>query len=261
MGSEGHQGYRAGVPRAAGEGLVGAGAAELGFLWLWGIGGRGGRRGARRNTGGKGPGWGGWEQHLVVPQHRDPHPNPAPTCSARCFLPPSRRTGHSCFSPALSTCASARPRLTSQHRGGRSPTMAPTPRWDHPSCGPNGDGEFPTMPWGDPEAGQDVGGMQGGGMPSPARLCPMGRPAKEWSGTLSVGAMWGGPEWGWGSPVASMGVSCAICGARMAGDALRVPVGSPWGMWGPRGAQGVPVGLRDCPIGGIVDPCGVLGVP
>lgn len=47
----------------------------------------------------------------------------------------------------------------------------------------------------------------------------------------------------------------------MAGDALRVPVGSPWGMWGPRGAQGVPVGLRDCPIGGIVDPCGVLGVP
>lgn len=74
MGSEGHQGYRAGVPQAAGEGLVGAGATELGFLWLWGVGGRGGRRGAGRKTGGKGPGWGGWEQHLVVPQHRDPHP-------------------------------------------------------------------------------------------------------------------------------------------------------------------------------------------
>lgn len=79
-----------------------------------------------------------------------------------------------------------------------------------------------------------MGGMQDGGMPSLTRLCPAGRPAKVWGGSLSVGTMCGGLEWGWGSPVASVGVSWVICEAHMAGDALRVPVGL-------HGGCGVPV--------------------
>lgn len=206
MGLEGHQGYR--------DGLAGCRCRRTGIPVAAGRWRQRRKKRSREEDGRKRAGMGGrWEQHLVVSQHRDPHPNPAPTCSTRRFLPPSRRTGHSCFSPALSTCASARPRLTSQHRGGRGPTTAP--RWPPPRGGttpalvPEGMGSFPQCT---------------GVTPRPAKMWGRGGWDAGWGDAFpplphraaSQGVGWdplsGNRVWGAG---VGMGVPSGICGGLL----------------------------------------------
>ncbi|KAM9656427.1 uncharacterized protein ACIBXB_008861 [Morphnus guianensis] len=278
----------------------------------------GGREEAGAQRGGAGvmpAGWGPTSRDGQRPHGAgDPHPGPVPTCRrppCPATLPPDRGF---LFSPALSTCASSRPRLTSccPRPAARHPAPPPLPpkgappppprspslgmghpAWPHASMGGvqapppqsgipgpcSGDGEFPTMHWGDPRDRRGGGRAGWGGSRQPA--APLG-PWLSW-GCKSSMAQPGPPQ---GSPAPGCGVWVGGPLGPHTGGAGRAPrgaglrgvggptasaqglgqVGTPGGgvSWGGSHAGGrVPWGMEGSgdPLGGVGYGVGRVGVP